>query len=93
MRPFAPIAAAAALTLAGCGQTTIDQAKAERFVKKIFPETPKSVDCPDGVEAKKGRTLTCKVVAADGTRYEAKLRIADEEGRVILNNRDLREVP
>jgi hypothetical protein len=93
MRPFAPIAAAAALLVAGCGQTVIDEKGAEKFVRSTFTPAPRSVDCPDGVEAKKGGTLKCDVVDAGGTKYEATLRIADKKGRVTLNGKDVREVP
>ena len=89
-RPLAVLVGA--LLLAGCGGTVIDEKGAERFVGSTFRPAPRSVDCPGGVHVKKGRTMTCKVVDADGTKYEATVRIADKKGRLTLSGRDVREV-
>jgi uncharacterized protein DUF4333 len=82
-----------ALLVAGCGKTEIDSGRAEDFVKRAFGGVPQSVKCPSGVEAKPGRTLTCRVVAADGKRYEVVLHIVDRKGRVKVGKSDFRQVP
>jgi hypothetical protein len=78
------------LALAGCGATTISSSKAEKFVKKALAAEPKSVDCPDDVEAKKGGTLTCKVTTADGTKLEVTLHMTDADGHVTVSPGDVR---
>jgi hypothetical protein len=94
LRPLAPILAFAALLASGCGTTTeIDKGRAEKFVKGAFTAAPRSVDCPDGVEAKPGKTLTCKVVRADGRRFDVVLHIVDKDGRVKVGAGDVRPAP
>jgi uncharacterized protein DUF4333 len=92
LRPLATLLAAASLLLAGCGSTEIDSSKAEKFVKGAFATPPKSVKCPDGVEAKTGGTLTCQVVDATGKRYDLTLHMVDGEGRVKFGRSDLKPV-
>ena len=70
--------------------TQIDQAAAQRFVKQALGDGPRSVKCPSGVEAKPGRTLTCKFVGADGRRYTVVLHIVDGQGRVKFGGADVR---
>jgi uncharacterized protein DUF4333 len=82
-----------ALLVAGCGTTEIDSGRAQEFVKSAFGTAPRSVKCPSGVEAKAGRTLTCRVVAADGRRYDVVLHIVDGKGRVKVGAGDFRPVP
>lgn len=89
-RPLAVLVGA--LLLAGCGKTVIDEKGAERFVRSTFTPPARSADCPGGVEAKKGGTMKCDVVGADGTKYEATLRIGDHS-RVTLNDDDVVEMP
>jgi uncharacterized protein DUF4333 len=81
-----------ALLAAGCGTTEIDSGRAQDFVKRAFGTPPRSVKCPSGVEAKPGRTVTCRVVAADGRRYDVVLHIVDDKGRVTVGTGDLRLV-
>ena len=92
-KPLICAAAIFALTTAGCGKTEIDAKKAEKFVASQFAPRPNSVDCPSGVEAKKGRTLKCKLESPTGKRYEVTLRILDEKGRVTLVEGGGRELP
>ena len=33
-------------------------------------QTPKSIDCPDDLDAKEGESETCTLTAKDGTTYE-----------------------
>jgi hypothetical protein len=89
----------AAVLISGCSvnastsTTHIDSAKAEKFVKQAFTTPPRSVSCPSGVEAKAGRTLTCKVTSASGRRYDVTLHIVDSTGRVNLKAGDVRPSP
>jgi hypothetical protein len=78
-----------AVALAGCGKTTIDQKKAERFVGSFFTPPARSVHCPDGVEAKKGKTFTCAGVDASGHRFRVLVRVVDDSGRVSVSSRDV----
>jgi uncharacterized protein DUF4333 len=82
-----------ALLVAGCGATEIDSGRAQDFVKRAFGAPTRSVRCPSGVEAKPGRALTCRVVAADGRHYDVVLHIADDNGRVKVGAGDVRPVP
>jgi uncharacterized protein DUF4333 len=81
-----------ALLVAGCGTTEIDSSRAQDFVKRAFGARAQSVKCPSGVDAKPGRTLTCRVVAADGWRYDVVLHIVDGKGRVKVGTGDFRLV-
>jgi hypothetical protein len=82
------------LLLSGCsvstGTTQIDSGKAEGFVKQAFKQTPRSVSCPSGVEAKAGRTLTCKVTSVSGRRYDVTLHIVNGDGRVKIGPSDVK---
>jgi hypothetical protein len=93
LRLSALLAASAAL-IAGCSTSTtqIDSARAERFVKRAFASPPKSVSCPSGIEAKKGRTITCRAVDATGRRYDVVLHMADDKGRVNVSPGDVHPV-
>jgi hypothetical protein len=85
---------AAAGLLGGCGLSTteIDSGQAEDFVKGAFEKPPRSVSCPEGVEAKKGGTLVCDAVDSSGKRYRVTLHMADDEGRVTVGTKDFRRV-
>jgi starvation-inducible outer membrane lipoprotein len=87
--------AAAAFLLAGCSTSTteIDSTRAEAFVKQAFDQPPRAVDCPSGVEAKAGRTITCKVTSAGGRRLDVTLHIVDGKGRVRFGAGDVKPVP
>jgi hypothetical protein len=85
---------AIALLIAGCGvtNTEIDSAEAEEFVKQAFDKPPRSVECPDGVEAKEGGTFVCDAVDSAGKRYRVTLHMADDEGRVTVGAKDFKRV-
>jgi hypothetical protein len=82
-----------AVLLAGCGSTEIDSGRAEDFVKGAFSTPPRSVKCPDGVEAKAGGTLTCRAVDARGRRYLVVLHMVDGKGRVKVTTGDVHPAP
>ena len=81
-----------ALALAGCGGTEIDAGKAEKLIKdNIGQPVPRSVDCPDGVEAKEGETFTCKLAYDHGVPpAEVTVHIVDDDGRIRVGPGDLR---
>ena len=79
-----PAALAAAVGLAACGKTTIDTGSAEDSIsdniQKQLGQKPKSVDCPDDIEAKKGGTFQCKVTASNGSTATIKAVQTDDNG-------------
>ena len=93
MRGSAAIACALALAVAGCGKTEVDRAKAEGFVRSFFNPEAQSATCPDGVEAKRGRTFTCTAVLADGKRRIVTVHVLDDQGRVQIGLADVRPAP
>lgn len=80
-----PILMAAAVALAGCAKK-IDDAKAERFIAKIVTDRVgakvKSVTCPTGLTAKKGRTFTCTVTGVDGSSGKTQVTGRSDQGAV-----------
>jgi uncharacterized protein DUF4333 len=88
LRYLAPVLLLAAL--AGCGKTTIDQGRAESFVRSYFTPDARSADCPDGVEAKNGKTLVCTVVSTDGQRFRVTAHVVDSDGRLRISSTDVR---
>jgi len=82
--PFIGLAA-----LAGCGSTTIDSGKAQAFLNTAIQPTPKTVKCPNGIQAKKGRSFDCSVVAVNGLRYRVTLHIIDDSGHVKVGPADV----
>jgi hypothetical protein len=78
------------LALAGCGKTTIDQGRAESFVRSYFTPDARTADCPGGVEAKAGATFRCSVVAADGQSFSVTAHVVDSDGRLRISSADVR---
>lgn len=81
-------AALAALAVAGCGKTVVDDAKTEDAIEAEL-ESPSgakiaSVECPSGVEVEAGATFECTVRLAGGERETATLKIANEDADVEL---------
>ena len=77
---------AAAAAAAGCGGgPTIDAGRAERFVRaQLLGPRPSSIDCPKGVEAKKGRTFGCTVIYPDGTSATVTVHVVSDGGRITV---------
>lgn len=71
--------------LAACTQT-IDSDKAQNTIARGTLQRTGSkiagVDCPSDQKAQKGKTFSCRVVAADGTRGGVLATVADDTGRV-----------
>ena len=93
MRFPARLAAAAALlaiavAVAGCGETVIDNTKAEGAIEsnleKALHEKIKSVECPSGQKVEAGQTFTCTVIFSDGKQATATLKILNKDADVSL---------
>lgn len=102
MRPLAVLLAllAAVLVAAGCGETTIDDAKAEEFISTTVSDQVgarvESVACPDDLVAEQGETFECTVTGDDGSSGRATVTQKDDEGNVsvsapFIHVRDLEE--
>jgi len=78
------------LLVAGCGETVIDSAKTEGAIEenleKSVGQRVASVDCPSGVEVKKGRTFECTVKLKSGRTETATLKILNSEADVELTD-------
>jgi len=73
MRPtLAGLLLVAAVALASCGETTVDAAIGEKFIRGVVVEQigarVASVRCPDGVKARRGGVFTCTVTGMDGSK-------------------------
>ena len=84
------VLAASALALTACGGTQIDSGKAESLIaKNIAGPAPKRVDCPSGVDAKKGTTFKCKVVYPGGLPpATVTVYIQDDDGHISVGPGD-----
>ena len=79
---------AVALVGAGCGETVIDDVKAEGAIQsnleKSLHEKIKSVDCPSDQKVETGQTFTCTVIFADGKQATATLKIRNKDADISL---------
>jgi len=86
---------AAALTLlalvfaaAGCGETVIDDVKAEGAIQsnleKSLHAKIKSVDCPSDEKVEAGKTFTCTVIFSDGKQATVTLKIRNEDADISI---------
>jgi hypothetical protein len=84
----AVLLAAVAFAAAGCGETVIDDVKAEGAIQssleKSLHEKIQSVDCPSDQEVEKGKTFTCQVNFSQGKQATATLKILNEDADVSL---------
>jgi len=75
--------------LAGCGTATLNTGKAEGAIKTNIEQQTgsqvSSVDCPGDVKAEKGKSFTCEVTAADGTKATINVNQASDKGDVRIN--------
>ena len=78
-----------ALVVLGCGETTIDEKKAQTFIRKTVSDqagiSVETVACPADVKAQKGDTFTCVVTATDGTKGDVKVLQRDDKGNVNVS--------
>jgi hypothetical protein len=79
---------AVALVAGGCGETVIDDVKAEGAIKsnleKTLDDKITSVDCPSDEKVEAGKTFTCSVKFSDGEQATATLKILNEDADVSL---------
>ena len=80
----------AAVAIAGCGGSTIDEKDAEAFVRSYFTPDARSADCPGGVKAKEGETFECTAVDTDGRRFRVTAHVIDDSGRIRITSADVR---
>jgi hypothetical protein len=84
----AAVLAAAVLIAAGCGETVIDDVKAEGAIQdsleKSLDEKVTSVSCPSDEEVEKGKTFDCTVDFSNGTEATATLKILDDDANVKI---------
>jgi hypothetical protein len=89
VRPLtsALILAATSLTATACGESTIKPDGAQKsVVDVVFKKTgfrPTDVKCPDGVEAKAGKTFTCHFTGPEGKSYIADMRVLNVDGERV----------
>ena len=79
---------AVALVGAGCGETVIDDVKAEGAIQsnleKSLHAKIRSVDCPSDQKVEAGKTFTCTVIFSDGKQATATLKILNKDADVSL---------
>lgn len=89
MRPRLILLVPLLVAIAGCGSTTVDTEKGEKFISKTVEDQVgadvKSVKCPEDIPAKKGDTFTCVVTGADGTTGDAEVTQKDDKGNVAVS--------
>jgi hypothetical protein len=73
---------------AGCGETVIDDVKAEEAIQsnleKALHEKIKVVDCPSDQKVEPGKTFGCTVSFSDGKQATATLKILNKDADVSL---------
>jgi Domain of unknown function (DUF4333) len=89
VRPAATLALLViAFAVLGCGETVIDDVKAEEAIKsnleKSLDKNIIAVDCPADEEVEKGKTFTCTVNFSQGKQATATLKILNEDADVSL---------
>ncbi len=84
----APVLVALVLAAAGCGDTVIDDVKAEGAIEsnleKALHEKITSVDCPADEKVDPGRKFGCTVDFSNGKQATATLKILDKDADVSL---------
>jgi len=77
-----------AFAAVGCGETVIDDVKAEGAIQsnleKSLHEKITSVDCPSDEKVEKGKTFGCTVKFSDGKQATATLKILNTDADVSL---------
>jgi hypothetical protein len=79
------------VALAGCGTETLDADKGESAIKGVIEEQTgadvSSVDCPDDVKVQKGKSFTCEVTGADGTKAKIDAVQTSDKGDIDIKTR------
>jgi hypothetical protein len=75
-----------AFVAAGCGETVIDDVKAEGAIQsnleKSLHAKIKTVDCPSDQKVEAGKTFTCTVIFSDGKQATATLKILNKDADI-----------
>ncbi len=76
-----------ALSAVGCGggSATVDQVNLQTAIAVSIAQQKHVlaiVQCPKGVQAKKGVTFTCTATLADGHQYPFTVTVTDDKGNV-----------
>jgi Domain of unknown function (DUF4333) len=75
---------ALALGHAACGDATVSKSeiedKATSALAKQVGQTPKSINCPDDLDAKAGAQETCTLTANDGTTIDMTATVKSVDG-------------
>ena len=72
----------AGILLAGCGNS-LDSGSAEKSISKVFAQSghpTKSVNCPDNIDAKKGKAFDCTITLSSGQTFKAHAVQTDDNG-------------
>ena len=88
-----PLAVPLVALVAGCGETVIDQGKAEDLARQIADSgtvKTKSISCPKDVKAKKGADFDCQIEWTDGTKGSITIHQEDDKGHIATSGKDLR---
>jgi hypothetical protein len=72
----------------GCGETVIDDVKAEGAIQsnleKSLDAKIKTVNCPSDEKVEAGKTFTCTVIFSDGKQATATLKILNKDADISL---------
>jgi len=84
----AAVLAVLAFAAIGCGETVIDDTKAEGAIQsnleKSLHEKITAVDCPSDQKVEAGKTFTCTVDFSNGKQATATLKILNKDADVSL---------
>ena len=83
----------AAGALAGCGDTVIDEGKAEDLARKVADSgtvKTKGVECPGGEKVEKGKSFKCDLEYEDGAKGTITMHMTDDEGTVSTTAADIK---
>jgi Domain of unknown function (DUF4333) len=75
------------LLFAGCS-STLDSGSAEKSISNVFAKSghpTKSVDCPDDIDAKKGKAFNCKITLQSGQTFTAHAVQTDDNGHFTVS--------
>lgn len=79
------LACALPMTVAACGEKTLDSGSAEEEISQKLEELrnvkPEKVECPDDMKAKKGDKYECTLTAPNGDELPVDLTMTDDEGK------------
>jgi ABC-type glycerol-3-phosphate transport system substrate-binding protein len=87
-RLVAVLALAAALVVAGCGDTVIDGAKTEDTLQQSLEQSQdkkiSTVECPSDQKVEPDTTFTCTVTLRGGEEETATLEIRNEDADISV---------